>query len=202
MIQADLHVHTTYSDDSTILPRTLVQQLVNHSFVKVAAVTDHDSVRACNITKQLASAYPDILIIPGTEISTPYGDVVILGTEEMPPKPWTVENVVDFARENDCVSIVAHPYREYGMGDLARNYKVDAIEVLNGGSSQSANESARELAKLMGLPGVAGSDAHQPSDLCAVYTDIRASMDVDSILDAIKKGLVKASPPIGKSIRF
>ncbi len=201
MIYADLHVHTTYSSDSTILPKTLVDQLVTHSFVKVAAVTDHDTVRACNIARQLASAYPDILIVPGTEISTPNGDVIVLGAEDMPPMPWTVENVVDFARERDYVSIVAHPYREYGMGDLARNYKVDAIEVLNGGSSQSANESARELAKQMGLPGTAGSDAHQPAELCSVYTEVQASMDVEEILHAIKRGLVSVSPS-GKSIRF
>jgi predicted metal-dependent phosphoesterase TrpH len=201
LIYADLHIHTTYSDDSSILPKTLVETLVKHSFVKVAAVTDHDTVRGCNITKQLASAYPDILIIPATEISTPSGDIVILGTQEMPPQPWTVENVVDFARERDYVSVVAHPYREYGMGDLARNYKVDAIEVLNGGSSQSANDEARELAKQMGLPGTAGSDAHQPAELCSVYTEIQASMDVDEILHAIKRGLVSVSP-VGKSIRF
>jgi len=201
VIHADLHVHTTYSSDSTILPKTLIQQLVTHSFIKVAAVTDHDTVRACSLTRQLASAYPDILIIPGTEISTPQGDVIILGAEEMPPQPWTVENVVDFARERGYVSIVAHPYREYGMGDKARNYKVDAIEVLNGGSSSSANESAQELARLMGLPGVAGSDAHQPSEVCTVYTRIQASMNIDDILRAIKKGLVSV-PSIGKSIRF
>jgi predicted metal-dependent phosphoesterase TrpH len=112
-----------------------------------------------------------------------------------------VENVVDFARERDYVSIVAHPYREYGMGDLAKNYKIDAIEILNGGSSPSANKSAQELAKQMGLPGVGGSDAHQPAELCTVYTDIQASMDIDEILKAIKKGLVSV-PPIGKSIRF
>ena len=201
MIYADLHVHTTYSSDSSILPKTLVEGLVKHSFVKVAAVTDHDTVRACNITRQLASAYPDILIIPGTEISTPNGDIIVLGAKEMPPAPWTVENVLDFTRERDYLSIVAHPYREYGMGDLARNYKVDAIEVLNGGSSQSANESARELAKQMGLPGTAGSDAHQPAEIGTVYTEIKATMDVDEILHAIKKGLVSA-PQIGKSIRF
>ena len=201
MIYADLHVHTTYSSDSTILPKNLVDELVRHSLVKVAAVTDHDSIGACRIASQLASAYEDILIIPGTEISTPNGDVVVLGAEEMPPVPWTVENVVDFARDRDYVSIVAHPYREYGMGDLARNFKVDAIEVLNGGSSESANEQARELAKQMGLPGIAGSDAHQPADLCSVFTEIQAPMDVDEILQAIKKGLVSVSPT-KKSIRF
>ena len=201
MIQADLHVHTTYSSDSAINPRTLVEQLVTHNFIKVAAVTDHDTVKGCGVTRQLASAYPDILVIPGVEISTPQGDIIILGSDEMPPQPWTVENIIDFARERDYVSVVAHPYREYGMGDLAKNYKVDAIEVLNGGSSPSANKAAQDLAKLMGLPGTAGSDAHQPSELCTVYTEVKASMNTEDILKAIKKGLVSI-PPIGKSIHF
>ena len=201
MIQADLHIHTTYSSDSTITPKTLVEQLVAHNFIKVAAVTDHDTVKGCGVTRQLASAYPDILIIPGVEISTPQGDIMVLGTEEMPPSPWTVESVVDFARDRNCVSVVAHPYREYGLGDLARNYKVDAIEVLNGNSSPSANKLAQDLAKLMDLPGLAGSDAHQPSELCTVYTEVQASLDVDEILKALKKGLV-AVPSIRGSIHF
>jgi len=201
VIQADLHVHTTYSSDSAINPRILVEQLVTHNFIKVAAVTDHDTVKGCGVTRQLASAYPDILVIPGVEISTPQGDIIILGSDEMPPQPWTVENIIDFARERDYVSVVAHPYREYGMGDLAKNYKVDAIEVLNGGSSPSANKAAQDLAKLMGLPGIAGSDAHQPSELCTVYTEVKASMNTEDILKAIKKGLVSISPT-GKSIHF
>jgi predicted metal-dependent phosphoesterase TrpH len=201
LIQADLHVHTTYSSDSAITPKTLVEQLVTHNFIKVAAVTDHDTVKGCSITRQLASAYPDILIIPGVEISTPQGDLVILGTEEMPRLPWTAENIVDFARDTDTVSVVAHPYREYGMGDLAKNYKVDAIEVLNGGSSPSANKAAQQLAQIMDLPGVAGSDAHQPPDLCSIYTQVQASLDVDDILKAIKKGLVSV-PQVNKSIHF
>jgi predicted metal-dependent phosphoesterase TrpH len=192
LIRADLHIHTTYSSDSTVTPKTLVEKLVAHNFIKVAAVTDHDTVQGLNVTQKLASAYPDILIIPGVEISTAEGDLLILGTEEAPPKPWTVESVLDYAREGDFVSVVAHPYREYGMGDLARNYKVDAIEVLNGESSSHANKLAQELAKSMGLPGTAGSDAHQPSELCSVYTEVQAGLDVDEILKALKKGLVAA----------
>jgi predicted metal-dependent phosphoesterase TrpH len=192
LIRADLHIHTTYSYDSTITPKTLVEQLVAHNCIKVAAVTDHDTTEGLSVTRQLASAYPDILIIPGVEISTPQGDLLVLGTEETPPQPWTAEGVVDFARDRDCVSVVAHPYREYGMGDLARNYKVDAIEVLNGESSPSANKLAQDLAKLMGLPGLAGSDAHKPSELYSVYTEVQASLDIDEILKALKKGLVSA----------
>jgi len=193
LIRADLHIHTTYSSDSTVTPKNLVEKLVAHNFIKVAAITDHDTVQGLSITQQLASAYPDILIIPGVEISTSEGDLLILGTEEAPPKPWTVEGVLDFAREGNFVSVVAHPYREYGMADLARNYKVDAIEVLNGESSPHANKLAQELAKSMGLPGIAGSDAHQPSELCSVYTEVQAGLDVDEILRALKKGLVAAN---------
>ncbi len=166
--------------------------LVDHSFIKVAAVTDHDSVRGCRATVELAKAYPDVLIIPGVEISTDMGDVVVLGTYELPPRPWTPEVVADFARSIGGVSIVAHPFRTYGMGEAARNYKVDAVEILNGGSSQVANNEAKEMAKSMGLPGTAGSDAHQVSELFSVYNKVEAALDLDSILKAIKRGAVSA----------
>ncbi len=200
-IFADFHIHTVYSADSLIQPKTLVDTLAAHSFIKVAAITDHDSVRGCKATVELASAYPDILIIPGVEISTQLGDVVVLGTYELPPKPWTPEVVVDYSRSIDGVSIIAHPFRTYGMGERARDYKVDAIEVLNGGSSREANSQAKELAKSTGLPGTAGSDAHQVSELFNVYNQVESSMNVDSVLAAIKKGLVSAQASRG-SIHF
>lgn len=175
-----------------IQPKTMVDMLAAHSFIKVAAVTDHDSVRGCRVTVELASVYPDILIIPGVEISTDQGDVVVLGTYELPPKPWTPEGVADFARSVGAVSIVAHPFRIFGMGERARNYKVDAIEVLNGGSSQAANNEAKEFAKSLGLPGTAGSDAHQVSELFSVYNKVDAALDVDSVLKAIRRGAISA----------
>jgi predicted metal-dependent phosphoesterase TrpH len=200
-LYADFHIHTIYSADSLIQPKSLVDMLVAHSFIKVAAVTDHDSVRGCRATVELASAFPDILVIPGVEISTTLGDVVVLGTYELPPKPWTPEVVADFAKSVGGVSIVAHPFRTYGMGERARNFKVDAIEVLNGGSSQDANNEAKEFAKRLGLPGTAGSDAHQVSELFSVYNKVEASLNMDSILKAIKTGSVVAQVNRG-SIRF
>ena len=192
MIHADLHIHTVYSSDSLIQPKSLVDMLMAHSFVKVAAITDHDSVRGCKATIELAEAYPDILIIPGVEISTTEGDLLVLGTEELPPKPWTPETVVDYSKSVGAITIVAHPFREYGMGDLARKYNVDAIEVLNGNSTVTANNEAKVLAKSMGLPGTAGSDAHQVSELFSVNAKIEADLNVESVLKAIKKGSISA----------
>jgi hypothetical protein len=184
-----------------IQPKTLVDMLVANNFIKVAAVTDHDSVRGCKATVELASAYPDILIIPGVEISTPNGDMLVLGTEELPPKPWNPQDIVDYAKAIGAVSIVAHPYREYGMGDLTRSLKVDAVEVLNGGSSQAANKQAKQLASELGLPGTAGSDAHQTLELFNVCTQVQASLNIDEILKAIKSGSISVQSARG-SIHF
>lgn len=201
MINVDLHVHTNYSFDSSIQPKTIVEQLYAHPFIKAMAITDHNRVEGYYKVKQLASAYPDVLIIPGAEIATFEGDLIILGVEELPPQPWTVENVIDFAKERQGLVVVAHPYRAYGLGDLAKNYDVDAIEVLNGTLPTQLNRMAENLAKEMGLPGVAGSDAHNVNELWSVYTQVEASSNVDEILKAIKNGFVRVFPN-GKSIHF
>jgi len=69
-MQADLHVHTCYSADSSIIPRELVEQLDSHPNIKAVAVTDHDQTEGYFKVRELAAAYKDVLIIPGVEIST------------------------------------------------------------------------------------------------------------------------------------
>jgi predicted metal-dependent phosphoesterase TrpH len=193
LIFADFHNHTIFSVDSVTKPKDLVEHLLAHPVVKAAAVTDHGTVKGVQTVRTLAKPYPDLLIIPGAEITTIKGDIIVLGTEELPPKPWTVESVVDFARETACVSIAVHPFREWGLGELAGTSGVSAIEVLNGASSTSANKQAHDLARDFGLPGVAGSDSHRPSELFAAYTEVQSSLDVNEVLLAIKKGLVSTS---------
>jgi predicted metal-dependent phosphoesterase TrpH len=197
-----LHIHTTYSSDASLHPKTIVDQLNAHPFIKAIAITDHNTVEGYYKVQQLASAYQDILIIPGVEISTDErGDLIVLGVAELPLRPWTVENVIDFARERGSLVVVAHPYRAYGLGDSTKNYSVDAIEVLNGASPPHVNKMAESLARAMGLPGVAGSDAHSVDELWTAHTEIKASLDVDEILKAVRKGFVRVSSA-EKSIRF
>ena len=201
MIRVDLHLHTNYSPDASIHPKTIVDQLYAHPSIKAVAVTDHNTVEGYYKVHALASPYQDILIIPGIEVSAVGGDLIVLGVAELPPKPWTVDNVIDFARKRDGLVVVPHPYRAYGLGDLAKNYDFDAIEVLNGISTSHVNKMAETLAKAMGLPGVAGSDAHRAHELWTAYTEVQASSDTDEILKAIKKGLIRVAST-GKSIHF
>jgi predicted metal-dependent phosphoesterase TrpH len=201
VICADLHVHTNYSSDATINPKTIADQLNAHPTIKAVAITDHNTTQGYHKVRELTAPYKDTLIIPAVEISATGGDIIILGTTELPPKPWTIKNVTTFAKQKQALTIVAHPYRAYGLGDTAKNHEFDAIETLNGTSTPNANKLAQNLAKEMGLPGVAGSDAHQPHELWSVYTEINVSLDLYKILEAIKKGNVRAIST-EKSIHF
>jgi hypothetical protein len=191
MIYADFHIHTTYSPDSSITPKTLIDRLHAHSFIKTIAITDHNTLEGYFKTKQLASSYQDVLIIPGVEVATHNGDLILLGITELPPKPWTLTNVTRYAKEKDATLIVPHPYRAFGLGDTAKTIQPHAIETLNGVSTLQANKQAQNLAKQMGLPCVAGSDAHTPDELWTVYNEIQASQNPNEILKAIRNGSVK-----------
>jgi predicted metal-dependent phosphoesterase TrpH len=182
-----------YSPDASTRPKTIINQLYAHPFIKAIAITDHNTVEGYHRVLELASAYKEIMIIPGVEISTVEGDLIILGTAELPSEPWTVEDVIDFARERDGLTVVPHPYRGYGLGDSARTHDVDAIEVINGLTGHMYNRMAEKLAKTMNVPGVAGSDAHTPDQLWTAYTEVQAAQDVDEVLKAIKKGLVRVA---------
>lgn len=201
MIQADLHVHTIFSHDASIHPKTLVEQLFAHPYIKAVAITDHNTVRGYYKVRELAAAYSDVIIIPGIEVSTVCGDLVLLGIAEVPPQPWTVENVIDFTHGKGGVVVAAHPYRAFGLGDLVKNYKIDAVEILNGSCSRQQNMLAEELARATGLAGLAGSDAHRSDELWTVYNEIQASTDLDEILKAVKRGLVRVAHT-RKSIHF
>lgn len=201
LIRVDLHIHTRYSFDATIYPKSIVEQLQANPLIKAAAITDHNTVKGYYKVRELASGNKDILIIPGVEISAIEGDIIVLGIAELPPQPWTVKNVVDFAKERGGLVVAAHPYREYGVGDLAKNYNFDAIEVLNGNSTLYLNEMAENLAKAMDLPGVGGSDAHNIDELWTAYTEVQASLEIYEILEAVRKGNVKACS-MEKSIHF
>jgi predicted metal-dependent phosphoesterase TrpH len=191
MIRIDLHVHTIFSGDATISPRFIVNQLYSHPFIKGVAITDHDTLEGYNRVRKLAATYEDILIIPGIEVSTRWGHINILGVEEKPRWGLTIEKIVDFARERGGVIVIPHPYRESGMGEKMKNIHVDAIEVFNPHATYEQNKMAEKLARAKNLPRVAGSDAHDPDEMWAAYTEVKAEPNVEAVLNAIRRGLTK-----------
>ena len=194
MLRMDLHLHTIFSGDSTISPKLIVDQLHSHPTIKGLAVTDHNTLEGYFRVQKLAKVYDDLVILPGIEISTEKGDIIILGVEEKVNHSTTLDSVVEFAKENDGVIIIPHPYRSQGIGDLALNVDAHAIEVLNPTATSTENMLARELARINSLPCVAGTDAHNAWEMWTLFTEVKADATVESVLKAIQKGLVR---PVG-----
>jgi len=192
MIRVDLHVHTNASPDSTINPKFLVDSLYAHPVVKGVAVTDHNTTDGCKQVQKLAKAYKDLLVIPGIEVMTQLGDLILLGIEEKPAAMQPLETIVDFAKQRDALIVIPHPYRVSGIGDAAETIAADAVEIMNPWASPEQNKLAEQLAKARHLPGVAGSDAHEPESLWTAFTEVDAEPNVADVLKAIRNGRVKA----------
>ena len=66
MVHVDLHVHTTYSGDSTITPKILVEQLHAHSSIKGVAITDHN-ILPISMERALKYSTKRLILIPGIQ---------------------------------------------------------------------------------------------------------------------------------------
>jgi predicted metal-dependent phosphoesterase TrpH len=194
MICVDLHLHTRFSFDASINPRYVADSLNAHPVIKGVAITDHNTLEGYSHVRRFAAVYPDVVIIPGVEVGTTLGDVLVLGVLEKPAYWASLESAIDFAKARGGVLIVPHPYRGGGIRDAARRIPsgLGAIEVLNPDSSEEENRLSELLAKTTNLPGVGGSDAHHVSQMWKAYTEIDADPNVESILKAIKNSKVKA----------
>jgi predicted metal-dependent phosphoesterase TrpH len=187
MLRVDFHLHTCFSSDSTISPKLLVEQLHKHSSIKGVAVTDHNTLDGYFQVRKMASIYEDLVVLPGVEITTNEGDVIVLGMDETSRLPATLDSTLDFARAGDGIIVVPHPYRFLGLGDLAVNIDAHAIEVLNPTASPRENLLAHKAAEARCLPGIAGTDAHDPNELWTTYTEVHVPPRCEAVLDALRK---------------
>jgi len=193
MIRVDLHLHTKFSGDATISPKFVVDSLYAHSLIKGVAVTDHDSLMGYFQMRKLAQAYEGLVIIPGVEVTTRLGHLILLGVEEKPAYEAPLEIVIDFAKARQGIIVIPHPYRVGGIGEAAKETSADAVETLNSHTGVQENKMAEMLAKMKNLPGVAGSDAHNHNELWTAYTEVEAEPDIENVLNAIKRGRVKVA---------
>jgi len=192
MFRVDLHLHTVFSSDSTISPKLVVEQLHKHALIKGVAITDHNTLDGYFQVDKLANVYEDIVVLPGIEVGTEQGDIILLGVEEKPKLPTTLDSVIDFAKATGGATVIPHPYRSLGIGDLAMNVEAHAVEVLNPTATSKENTMAQNLARARKLPGVAGTDAHSPEELWTTFTTIDVQPTRESLLTALRKGSVEA----------
>jgi len=191
MLACDLHVHTSYSKDGESSVEEILRQAEAEGLDAIA-ITDHDSVEGAK--KALAIPSP-VLVIPGIEVSTKQGHLLVLGVTEEIPAGLDVVATVNIARTMGALTILPHPYHVWRHG-VARRKKtgmsaVDAVEVFNSRYIVgSANRKAARIAKRLGKPCVGGSDAHNSRYVGYGRTYVEAEKTVPAILEAIRAGRV------------
>ncbi len=191
--RADLHIHSTYSD-GRCSPKDIIIEAINKG-IDIISITDHNSFRGAIVAARYAREIPDSpIVIIGNEVRTDLGDILVYCQEEF-DAPRNVFELIDRAHENNCLVVPAHPFdiMRHGVGDHIFNIRGwDAIEVWNASAPPNANREAIKAARLLGLPGLASSDAHVPEYIGAAYTLIELEeLTVESVLKAIKKGYVQ-----------
>ena len=191
MLTCDLHVHTNFSKDGESSVEDILRR-AEDTGLDVIAITDHDTIDGAKKALTIAT---NVLVIPGIEVSTKQGHLLILGVTEMIPAGLDVVVTVDIARRMGALAILPHPYHVWRHG-VARRKKagmtiVDAIEVFNSRYIVgSANMKAARIAKRLGKPCVGGSDAHNARFVGFGRTFVDAEKNVPAILDAIRAGNV------------
>lgn len=195
-IKCDLHIHTEASADGHC-PVTAIIDMAKKRGFDAIAITDHDTTTGAK--EAIALENPGILIIPGIEVSTKSGHVLVLGTtKEYEPGKSAAETIRE-AKEDGCLVIIPHPYHLFrhavGLHEEDALSMADALEAYNSRYYfNTSNEAAAKKAKELNKPITAGSDAHECEFVGNGINLIDAEeRSIDSIFKSIKEGKIKAT---------
>jgi len=197
VIEADLHVHTKYSFDCLLEPRTVVKVASKRGLAAIA-VTDHNTIRGSLAAIREASLVENLMVIPGIEVKTDMGDLIGLYVQEE-IKSRSFYDVVDEIRSQGGLVVLPHPYSGHSgtVKELAR--LADLIEAVNGRCSHARNAKACHLAEETGKPAIACSDAHFAFEIGRVktkfYSKVSSSEELRKAILSCKRDLVGGQSP-------
>jgi predicted metal-dependent phosphoesterase TrpH len=149
---------------------------VARACLDVVCITDHNVTTAA-----VAAAERGIgaRVIVGEEIRTREGDLIGLFLTQRVPYVLPAAEAAALIRAQGGLVYLPHPFDpgRSSLGAAARELcsagLADVVEVFNAKiCDQAHNAQAAALAARFGLPGAAGSDAHDPAGIGAAYADV------------------------------
>lgn len=171
-MKCDLHCHTLYSYDSSARPKEIIETAIKIG-IDCLAITDHNETKGALEAVEYAKDKP-ILIIPGIEIKSKFGDIIGLNVKEKIPYNLPLKEIFKKIKSVGGLIIIPHPFGYFCSFkenlEIVLN-EIDGIEVLNA-SIFGGNEKALAFAKKHNLPFTCGSDAHFPNFIGRCYLEI------------------------------
>ena len=162
-------------------------------------LTEHDRFWDAGAVAELSKRH-GILVLPGCEVTTEEGHLLVFGLSEYVFGMHSAAFVKRLVDEDGGTMLLAHPYRRMMLDDafeeaIKRGLRsavlrlVDGVEGLNGRGSERENEYAYQLGEMMSLRmplGMSGgSDAHSLDDVGVCATEFER--DIASLDDLIRE---------------
>ena len=196
----DLHTHTHPSSDDSLLSPTELVLKAKAAGLDGVCFTEHDWFWSKEAVDHLSKEL-DFLILPGVEMNTEDGHVLVFGTTDFIFGMHHTDFLRDYVLRNGGFMILSHPFRHrfYSDDDIEQKVeevyrrpifqRVDTIEVLNGRGKEKQNQFSVALGKKLGMKGVAGSDAHYPYDVGTAATKFQRNIrNVEELIQELKAG--------------
>jgi predicted metal-dependent phosphoesterase TrpH len=175
----DFHIHTKYSYDSWMEPKTIVAYAKKKG-LNVIALTDHGTIKGALYAKKVEKKY-NVQIVVGAEIATDIGDIIGLNlSKEITCRSW--REIIDEIHSQNGIVVLPHPYRGHkgNINEIAK--EVDMIEIWNGRSTMEENKQAMNIASLLRKNITVGSDAHLYSEIGNAKIKVNSKLDGQEII--------------------
>ena len=200
----DLHTHThPLSHDSDLTPDRLIEAAKKAGLDGVC-LTEHDFFWEHEAAAEVGRRH-DFLVIPGIEVNTERGHVVVFGLERFVYGMHRLSELVGMVEAAGGAMIAAHPYRRQLPFDLTREgdwsealeqasdneaYRhVHAIETLNGRGTERQNAFSAAVSERHSLAQAAGSDAHSAVDVGTCATEFEGRIEgLGDLIVELKSG--------------
>jgi len=218
----DLHFHSHYSDGLNRIPK--IAKRANKLGIGIA-ITDHNEIRGA----MEMDARDDVFSIPGIEITSSEGSHLLLyfyeanelnrfyikhvlphmGHGVMSSLQLPMEQVIQRARDFECVIIFAHPYCamytgvcnvQFTLEDREHLFSlVDGVEAINANNLNKWNLKCAVLGFNLNKAMVGGSDGHALGHMGRAITYANAAPDRRYFLNAVK---AQETRVVGKEIHI
>ncbi len=173
-------------------------------------VTDHLYIRGAQEAQALARERFGFTVFRGVEARTTLGDILVFGLDEDFPQGVDGAGLLQYVDGRGGASVLAHPFRRGGGWALwywleKNGLKLDAglarrpelahlhaVETFNGQVNAEELALAEDLAGILGLPAVGGSDAHTIQKVGATATEFAYPvMNEAELAAALRAGHVR-----------
>jgi predicted metal-dependent phosphoesterase TrpH len=180
-VKAELHCHTGRKLRLSYFP--LIYESVQTEMevlnvcirknIRILAITDHNSLDGYFITRDIIARNKlPIILIPACEITSADGHILAYNINHLIPPSLPAKETINRIHQQGGIAIAPHPFNNYpffgkklSLSELIYELPFEGLEIYNASMSGRSNPMAASAALKLGLPGIAGSDAHLPSEV-------------------------------------